>query len=173
MPMEGIGAGLAVSGQQGHSGGSRGSNRGGGNWRRNNNQRDDEDKSKLVCSYCKKKKHTKESCFELIGYPDWWEEKHEKPPPPPPPPRTPWNHGGGHAAAVTGEVRKGDQNAASDKSREVATSPAVNKTRAANLVTGGSGSIVGDWSEEQMVEEAASSLTVSGYSNRRNNWMWH
>ena len=61
--------------------------------------RGEEDKSKLVCSYCQWKRHIKDSCFELIGYPDWWEEKHGKPSPPPP--QTPWNRGG-HAAVEVG-----------------------------------------------------------------------
>lgn len=41
-----------------------------GNWPR----RTEEEKSKLVCSHCGMKKHTKESCFQLVGYPDWWDE---------------------------------------------------------------------------------------------------
>ena len=60
--------------------------------------RGEEDKSKLVCSYCQWKRHITDSCFELIGYPDWWEEKHGKPSPPP---QTPWNRGG-HAAVEVG-----------------------------------------------------------------------
>ncbi|XP_076907601.1 uncharacterized protein LOC143564111 [Bidens hawaiensis] len=30
-----------------------------------------EDKSKLYSTHCKMKKHTKESCFKLVGYPEW------------------------------------------------------------------------------------------------------
>ena len=33
------------------------------------------EKSKLGCSHCGMHKHTKETCFQLIGYPDWWEEE--------------------------------------------------------------------------------------------------
>ncbi|KAJ0622886.1 hypothetical protein HanIR_Chr01g0025661 [Helianthus annuus] len=33
-----------------------------------------EDKSKLYCTHCKMKKHTKETCFRLVGYPEWWDE---------------------------------------------------------------------------------------------------
>ena len=31
------------------------------------------DKSSLHCTHCRKKGHTKEQCFEIIGYPDWWD----------------------------------------------------------------------------------------------------
>ncbi|XP_021811957.1 uncharacterized protein LOC110758528 [Prunus avium] len=30
------------------------------------------------CTHCGKKKHTRETCFELVGYPDWWVDKQEK-----------------------------------------------------------------------------------------------
>lgn len=33
------------------------------------------DKSHLTCSHCKRKGHTKDQCFQLLGYPDWWEGK--------------------------------------------------------------------------------------------------
>ncbi|KAH9783645.1 hypothetical protein KPL71_009401 [Citrus sinensis] len=31
------------------------------------------DKSSLHCTHCRKNGHTKEQCFEIIGYPDWWD----------------------------------------------------------------------------------------------------
>ncbi|KAL1219887.1 Retrovirus-related Pol polyprotein from transposon TNT 1-94 [Cardamine amara subsp. amara] len=34
-----------------------------------------EDKSKLFCSNCKKTGHTAETCFQLVGFPDWWGER--------------------------------------------------------------------------------------------------
>ncbi|XP_047948798.1 uncharacterized protein LOC125194582 [Salvia hispanica] len=37
-------------------------------------RRQDEDRSKLICSHCGGKKHTKEGCFLLVGYPDWWDD---------------------------------------------------------------------------------------------------
>ncbi|KAK9066126.1 hypothetical protein SSX86_015528 [Deinandra increscens subsp. villosa] len=39
------------------------------------------DKSKLQCTHCGMSKHTKETCFKLVGFPDWWEDGHkpEKP----------------------------------------------------------------------------------------------
>ena len=114
---DGIGAGLIAREWSNQSGGSSrgGGNRGGGGWNRRSN---DEDKSKLVCSYCKKKKHTKDQCFELIGYPDWWEEKHAKNSTALPPARTPWN-GGGHAAAVVGGDGGGYPHAATEGNKEV------------------------------------------------------
>ncbi|XP_071731015.1 uncharacterized protein [Rutidosis leptorrhynchoides] len=30
------------------------------------------DKSKLVCTKCGKKRHTREQCFEIKGFPEWW-----------------------------------------------------------------------------------------------------
>lgn len=33
------------------------------------------DKSNLKCDYCNGTKHTRESCFKLIGYPEWWGER--------------------------------------------------------------------------------------------------
>ncbi|KAH6760951.1 hypothetical protein C2S51_017900 [Perilla frutescens var. frutescens] len=35
------------------------------------------DKSKLHCSHCGMTKHTKETCFKLVGYPEWWEDGHK------------------------------------------------------------------------------------------------
>nr|GEX53022.1 putative ribonuclease H-like domain-containing protein [Tanacetum cinerariifolium] len=31
------------------------------------------DKTKLKCENCGMTKHTKEQCFEIVGYPDWWD----------------------------------------------------------------------------------------------------
>lgn len=38
------------------------------------NRRGEEDKSKLSCSHCGGKKHNRETCFLIHGYPEWWEE---------------------------------------------------------------------------------------------------
>ncbi|KAL1553559.1 hypothetical protein AAHA92_14218 [Salvia divinorum] len=35
------------------------------------------DKSKLICTHCGKQKHTKDTCFEIVGYPEWWEDGHK------------------------------------------------------------------------------------------------
>lgn len=65
-----VGAGLAVTHQwqnqavhQSHP--QRNGSRNGDGW----NRWTKEDKSKLVCSHCEKKKHTRETCFEIHGYP--------------------------------------------------------------------------------------------------------
>lgn len=148
---DGIGAGLAVRGRQNQpnsgDGGSRGGGNGsGGSW---NRRSDEEDKSKLVCSYCKRKRHTKESCFELVEYPDWWEEKHGKPPSAPPTAHAPWNRGGRAAAAVGGPSGEGGNHlATTEGNREAAqtrggdrgigngVAQPANVTGAANFVGG-------------------------------------
>ncbi|XP_042019100.1 uncharacterized protein LOC121766938 [Salvia splendens] len=33
------------------------------------------DKSKLWCSHCGKNKHTRDTCFLRVGFPDWWDKK--------------------------------------------------------------------------------------------------
>jgi GAG-pre-integrase domain len=33
------------------------------------------DKSKLKCTSCGKTRHTRENCFEVIGYPEWWKDR--------------------------------------------------------------------------------------------------
>ncbi|XP_042038328.1 uncharacterized protein LOC121784232 [Salvia splendens] len=33
------------------------------------------DKIKLWCSHCDKNKHTRETCFLPVGYPEWWDER--------------------------------------------------------------------------------------------------
>ncbi|XP_010412622.1 PREDICTED: uncharacterized protein LOC104698950 [Camelina sativa] len=34
-----------------------------------------EEKGKMVCSVCKKSGHTVDTCFQVIGYPEWWSER--------------------------------------------------------------------------------------------------
>ena len=40
------------------------------------NSRKNTDKSTSKCIHCHKKGHTKDRCFELVGYLDWWEHNH-------------------------------------------------------------------------------------------------
>ncbi|XP_022030400.1 uncharacterized protein LOC110931309 [Helianthus annuus] len=40
--------------------------------------KDKEDKSKLYCTHCRMKRHTKETCFKIVGYPEWWEKPGQK-----------------------------------------------------------------------------------------------
>ena len=35
------------------------------------------DKAKLCCSHCGMAKHTRETCFKLVGFPEWWEDGHK------------------------------------------------------------------------------------------------
>ncbi|XLR07165.1 hypothetical protein S83_035103, partial [Arachis hypogaea] len=37
-----------------------------------------EDKSHLYCTHCGMNKHTKETCFRIVGYLEWWEDNHKK-----------------------------------------------------------------------------------------------
>lgn len=80
-PGDGIGAELFTAKDRGRPNSSNTSRGGGGNggWNqgRSDERRTEEDKSKLLCSHCSKRKHTKDQCFELMGYPDWWVSKHK------------------------------------------------------------------------------------------------
>jgi len=46
--------------------------------RRHPSQRHKEDKSHIHCTHCGMKKHTKETCFKIVGYPKWWEDSKPK-----------------------------------------------------------------------------------------------
>jgi len=37
-----------------------------------------EDKSHIHCTHCGMKKHTKETCFKIVGYSEWWEDSKPK-----------------------------------------------------------------------------------------------
>jgi hypothetical protein len=37
------------------------------------------DKSKLFCDHCKRNGHTKDTCFELHGFPSWWDKGRSRP----------------------------------------------------------------------------------------------
>ena len=41
-------------------------------------QRDKEEKSHLHYTHFGMKKHTKETCFKIMGYPEWWEDFKQK-----------------------------------------------------------------------------------------------
>ncbi|XLS44568.1 hypothetical protein HN51_001433 [Arachis hypogaea] len=45
---------------------------------RRSSQREKEDKSHLLCTHCGMRKHTKETCFKIVGYPEWWEDPKPK-----------------------------------------------------------------------------------------------
>ncbi|KAF5786842.1 hypothetical protein HanXRQr2_Chr10g0445791 [Helianthus annuus] len=36
------------------------------------------DKTKLKCEHCGMSRHTKNQCFQLVGYPEWWNDGHKK-----------------------------------------------------------------------------------------------
>ncbi|XP_042039539.1 uncharacterized protein LOC121785221 [Salvia splendens] len=72
-----IGHGFAAIGQNSVTQNQRPPNRGApprsSATSRSGNQRPDT--SKLWCSHCGKQKHTWETCFKRLGYPEWWEER--------------------------------------------------------------------------------------------------
>ena len=41
-------------------------------------QRHKEDKSHIHCTHCGMKKHTKETCFKIVGYLEWWKDSKPK-----------------------------------------------------------------------------------------------
>ncbi|XP_042028907.1 uncharacterized protein LOC121775891 [Salvia splendens] len=160
---QGVGAGLAVTHQwqnhrphpQRNVGGSNG-----GGW----HKRTDEDKSKLTCSHCGKKKHTRESCFEIHGYPEWWQERKTKPPPIS-------LRNSGHAAAAVG---KGESAASIGSNMGVASNRCGNSgmeaapSGVATVAKGGGGVAQSDVGEKEM--EAPN---LGGYQDRGNYWTWH
>ncbi|XP_071704383.1 uncharacterized protein [Rutidosis leptorrhynchoides] len=48
------------------------------NQRRSDYSSSSRDKDNLKCSECGLKRHTKEQCFKVIGYPEWWNDGHKK-----------------------------------------------------------------------------------------------
>ncbi|XP_071715107.1 uncharacterized protein [Rutidosis leptorrhynchoides] len=61
--------------------------------RRSDSTSSSRDKDNLECTKCGMKRHTREQCFKVIGYPDWWADKHRK----------------GKASMVTTATTKGKQ----------------------------------------------------------------
>jgi len=41
-------------------------------------QRHMEDKGHIHCTHYGRKKHTKETCFKIVGYPEWWKDSKPK-----------------------------------------------------------------------------------------------
>ncbi|XP_042006197.1 uncharacterized protein LOC121754977 [Salvia splendens] len=124
---------------------------GGGNWSRKTK----EEKLKLTCTHCEKKKHSRDTCFELHGYPDWWEERKSKPP----------IRGGRGIVVVASGGR--EPTATVGGNAEAATSRG-NKTEEITLGTvsfthGGNGM------EAAEIEEGAE----RGYQDKENYWTWH
>ncbi|XP_071687473.1 uncharacterized protein [Rutidosis leptorrhynchoides] len=48
------------------------------NQRRSDYTSSSRDKDNLECTKCGMKRHTREQCFKVIGYPDWWADRHRK-----------------------------------------------------------------------------------------------
>ncbi|KAH6827593.1 hypothetical protein C2S53_020534 [Perilla frutescens var. hirtella] len=57
-----------------------------------------DDKNKLICEHCGLKRLTKESCFHLIGFPEWWDESKK-----PKQPQQHQNRGGTVTVAMTAD----------------------------------------------------------------------
>ncbi|KAB5521528.1 hypothetical protein DKX38_025847 [Salix brachista] len=52
-------------------------NRSGKHQQRYNFQKNGVDKTPYKCSHCDQNGHTKNKCFELVGYPDWWDHNRD------------------------------------------------------------------------------------------------
>ncbi|XP_071741087.1 uncharacterized protein [Rutidosis leptorrhynchoides] len=46
--------------------------------RRSDSTSSSRDKDNLKCTECGMKRHTKDQCFRIVGYPDWWPDGHKK-----------------------------------------------------------------------------------------------
>ncbi|KAJ0440582.1 putative RNA-directed DNA polymerase [Helianthus annuus] len=116
-----IGSGLVARGSAGKS-----------NFRSESQKREKDDKSKLLCTHCNMKKHTKETCFRLVGYPDWWEKPGQK----------------GKAAVAVGEQDSGDPPKA-----PIAAVGGTNTGGKSAMPTGFGGAAIGIAHEEETVLE--------------------
>ncbi|XP_047961874.1 uncharacterized protein LOC125206674 [Salvia hispanica] len=139
---EGIGAGLAI----------RGGGRSGLTPQREDDRRYEDDKNKLVCTHCGGRKHTKEQCFLIVGYPDWWEEMKRK--------RANWN-GNNRGGRGNGDHRNRAAGAAN-------LAGSTGCSTAGRNEAGGSGSAAA-----QIGDEIASASVVKGYSDGDDCWAWH
>ncbi|KAJ0469473.1 hypothetical protein HanIR_Chr14g0708291 [Helianthus annuus] len=91
---QGVAAGLAATGSDSAEGAglvSKGQRR--SDFSQKSSSRSD--KSHLKCSHCGMNKHTKEQCFQIVGYPEWWNDGHKKG-------NKTTGKDGGRAAAVVG-----------------------------------------------------------------------
>ncbi|XP_071688035.1 uncharacterized protein [Rutidosis leptorrhynchoides] len=48
------------------------------NHRRSDYKSSSRDKDNLKCDECGMKRHTKDQCFRIVGYPEWWNDGHKK-----------------------------------------------------------------------------------------------
>ncbi|XP_042031781.1 uncharacterized protein LOC121778484 [Salvia splendens] len=119
------------------------------------------DKSKLWCSHCGMQKHTRENCFQLVGYPDWWEEKQT-----------------GRAKMAVGltignETRKSN----SEKWEAPPNGRGKQKEGRPEASSGGGGGGVvgaGNFAERRNWNERGNGASSNrGYSDEEDTWAWH
>ncbi|XP_047955338.1 uncharacterized protein LOC125201319 [Salvia hispanica] len=112
-------------------------------------KRPDEDRSRLTCTHCGGKKHTKDGCFLLIGFPDWWDEMKRNRAT-----RAAANRGGKVATVV------GDR-----------ATDAGGTAGSAGATHGGTGNE--QRGSEEVVCSTARAMSMSGYQDGDDDWAWH
>ncbi|CAA0818791.1 Unknown protein [Striga hermonthica] len=112
------------------------------------------DRSKLVCTHCGMRKHTKEECFKLVGYPEWWGE--------------------GHRTSGKGGVAVGV--AAQEKSGQTPLDSSTANTQETTTVGGFGGMVTGGQyrcREGEGSETTNHGESTRGYQDEGDYWAWH
>ncbi|KAL1540475.1 hypothetical protein AAHA92_24827 [Salvia divinorum] len=117
------------------------------------------DKSKLWCTHCGMQKHTRDTCFQIVGYPDWWEEE----------------------KAAKGKVAIGVEGGGRNPTGTGAGSQETSHIQERKPETGGfqtGGGRRGDGGRGKMAEAMAASLWTDGggnggYPDGEDHWTWH
>nr|GEV56573.1 hypothetical protein [Tanacetum cinerariifolium] len=110
------------------------------------------DKTKLKCENCGMTKHTKEQCFEIVGYPDWW---------------------------VGNKKRKSGKAAAAMGSQETIDSGSGSNTHQKSIGDIRTGKIIGHGTERQGLYYVDEVVTQQGTvmlahgSTDGEAWLWH
>ncbi|XP_057784888.1 uncharacterized protein LOC131002403 [Salvia miltiorrhiza] len=167
-PTVGIGSGLAAVNHSRPPPLSNRPQQGNQTW---NNRKGEIDKSKLVCTHCGGKKHTKEGCFLLIGFPEWWDEMKKS--------RAasknrnqPWSPNGQATVAVSGTRPTSIVSAAT-----TGGAWSGGDTRAANAGTP-AGNVGPPPPQTRINEERGGALAArvhegEGYEDGEDSWAWH
>ncbi|XP_047949316.1 uncharacterized protein LOC125195172 [Salvia hispanica] len=125
------------------------------------------DKSKLHCSHCGMTKHTKETCFKLVGYPEWWEDGHKA------------NKGGAGKVktAIGREEVDGNGGVVAPAGNQMATGAGGDGNRPGELLIAGGWWGTGSGGErgEAAAPKSSASFTrsIEGYPDGDDDWAWH